>query len=166
MREIKFRAWDKETKLLLDGDEIEESSLSAHLSYGELCISNQDEHGNYYELEIMQYTGLQDSKGKEIYVGDVLRLNSPTEYYGIQAYGFPTKNGHGELFGVVKLDCGYILRHISFFGKRDDSIWEAPNWVHHGWTIIDNYKFWNEQRTFEIQGNIYEHPHLLEVESK
>lgn len=64
-REIKFRAWNHKAKQM----------------YYDVCIDKYG-HANdgtsyiTYNREkdaVMQYTGLKDSKGKEIYEGDILR---------------------------------------------------------------------------------------------
>lgn len=64
MREIKFRAWDKKNTQMLKSSEIG----NLMFSYGE----NYD-HITKYEAEIMQYTGLKDKNGKEIYEGDICK---------------------------------------------------------------------------------------------
>jgi hypothetical protein len=54
-REIKFRAWDKDNKLMILFDLF--STLLSTYPMG---------------LEVMQYTGLKDKNGKEIYESDLL----------------------------------------------------------------------------------------------
>lgn len=73
MREIKFRALYKslnQMEYINDLYWFEENGVH----------SNND-----YDYEIMQYTGLKDSTGKEIYEGDIITSNYHNDVYD---YGF------------------------------------------------------------------------------
>lgn len=66
MREFKFRAWWKDTKRFLDGDEWYMTCSGAkHLHYSAYPYSDDD-------FIIEQYTGIKDKNGKEIYEGDIV----------------------------------------------------------------------------------------------
>ena len=69
MREIKFRAWDK---LGLSGGMIYDVQFRREEQTFDQYI-NTDE-GRYI---LMQYTGLKDKNGKEIYEGDILQRTKP-----------------------------------------------------------------------------------------
>jgi len=62
MREIKFRAWDKEANLWAGLDYLQ-------FSNGKLYWTNNNEIAD--KVILMQFTGLTDKNGKEIYEGDI-----------------------------------------------------------------------------------------------
>ena len=66
MREIKFRAWDKNTKIMIPWDHLVKSRISFRTFRCALVSENSD------NIELMQYTGLKDKNGIEIYEGDIL----------------------------------------------------------------------------------------------
>lgn len=62
MRQIKFRAWDVENQEMIDSDSL------AFDYYEPLC----DQLCDSDEMKFMQFTGFQDSKGSDIYEGDII----------------------------------------------------------------------------------------------
>lgn len=72
MREIKFRAWDKESNKMLNVGLIDFRYTQAW--FPEL-ITKESPYGSLMssKFELMQFTGLKDKNGKEIYEGDLFK---------------------------------------------------------------------------------------------
>ena len=111
MREIKFRAWDKENEAMVYPKGILFDARVVYFSCGTL-----EPHEGY---ELMQYTGLNDKNGTEIYEGDILLSGDLVDVVTFSEGCFHLKNA------------GYLI---------------------------------SELRVYEVIGNIYENPELLEGE--
>jgi uncharacterized phage protein (TIGR01671 family) len=136
MREIKFRAWNKTTQTL---EVVEEITYNK----GKIDQINTDKDRILFpdkECELMQFTGLKDKNGKEIYEGDVVRFE--VENQDMWAGGT-----RGEIAYEETEACFVIMNA----GKSYVTIG-------HGY---DAYP-----RSLEVIGNIYENPDLLKQEVK
>lgn len=129
MREFKFRVYNTETnKMINNVKEMGIFALKEIYSIDEFLVIPTDK-----KYPLMQYTGLKDKNGVEIYEGDICRCYGGIKEFGQYEYsGVYEVKYFGNGFDMVKDNCGY------------------------GWGLSGAIDI------IEVIGNIYENPELLE----
>lgn len=118
MREIKFRAWDKEQK---------------NMWIWENLIDKQCTYLNSKYFHAMQFTGLHDKNGNEIYEGDIVKHYDNAEH-------------------IYKID----MSELDYLDPLND---EASD--HTGDMSPDALH--SRPNNFEVIGNVFENPELIET---
>lgn len=114
-REIKFRAWDTRTKYMaIQGTpDIETlSSFAHHWMWDDASLFNED-------IVLMQYTGLKDKNGVEIYEEDVVRYAKNPDLRAIKVRYDEEFAGYWPL---VSTSSGYSEQRFEVIGN----IYENP----------------------------------------
>ena len=133
-RPIKFRYWDKDSKFMSEWP-------------GTGVLNDNFLHAilNDKNFSIMQFTGLLDKNGREIYEGDILSAQKRNKVSKDEA--------HTKVF--------WMETHAMF-----QHTWNEGNPFHPWKEFWNNEPLWNvacsmSQSICEIIGNIYENPELL-----
>lgn len=83
MREIKFRAWIKDRKAIFEVVLINYVTKKVTYLFERVGHLLNIRHEKFNDIELMEYTGLKDIKGKEIYEGDILFESFGEKYYKV-----------------------------------------------------------------------------------
>ena len=138
MRDYKFRAWDKTRKEMIYewkclGLPNDENNLIGDETKNQIIGFPEWYYGQRFIM--MQFTGLKDKNGKEIYEEDILYSN---------------------LFSIVERNASVIYAE-----DRAQFIWQIDN-GHGGGTFGNFDDILGDDFWFEVIGNIHENPELLD----
>ena len=140
MRDIKFRCWDTENKQMLKVQELDFEDTF----YGGRLSIRTDQYNDYFDIEdmiLMQYTGLKDKNGKEIYEGDIAKI---TEKKNILKHKvIPMK----PIIAEISWSEEYLAYILITTSVKD---------------AFENLADYLEEYDIEVIGNIYDNPELLE----
>lgn len=129
MRELKFRAWDKQEKQMMKVSAIslenKEIGVKDFRTYHFFRIKN---------IELMQYTGLKDKNGTEIYEGDIVQYH-------------PRHNGVPYRVYWANESAKFLIGRKGVVGQELSSVM---------------YNLDTGRIALEVIGNIHENPELLE----
>jgi uncharacterized phage protein (TIGR01671 family) len=135
-RPIKFRAWNHRYKKMFDVTHLDMSSSEVMTGYVDFEGNEGDVWDAIFDgkdYTLMQYTGLKDKNGKEIYEGDIVRYKERMDDHG-EVQTLEAKVFYSEEYGSFFM--GGLVGWNTF---HDNSLYDVP----------------------EIIGNIYENPELL-----
>jgi len=131
MKEIKFRAWHKSCEVMIDWDNLKYSNKFKGTS--DLSLFYDILFTRKHDFETMQFTGLKDKKGKEIYEGDIVVFDR-----GIGNWtGHRMSTTHEIVFSEEVF--AFVMNYSNSYIKLR--------------------KHWNY--IYEVIGNIYENKELL-----
>lgn len=148
-RVIKFRAWDSRHK--------EMTYITSLYWFEEEGIHDMSEgkaiSGNY---TFMQFTGLYDDNGKEVYEGDVLLYSNMEGHHTEFRKRFVVQFGQQDLgHSAYQQTIGWNATPVRSFGK--------PSMMDSGGLSNGIHCLFDCHST-EVIGNIHENPELLEAQ--
>lgn len=129
-RDVKFKGWDSVNEVMLPVESINFREGYVSLNEGDNSLTDTLEM-----IELIQYTGLKDKNGKEVYEGDI--IESPL--------------WEAEPYEIVFKDYAFKARDI-----RKKIMYGSDLFFD-----IDDLLSGCVGETFEVIGNIYENPELL-----
>ncbi len=163
MREIKFRAWEKVGEEMWEVRKIDFFNKQGRKIEPLLTMKSKIKgvefgcEGLIRHFELMQFTGLKDKNGKEIYMGDVVEYISRVRHKATELIDTGLKDKRGK-----KLMQQYYALHDMAI-EKGLIIWKNFSFKIDMFDYSYNERFFSiKQKDIKVIGNIYENPELLE----
>lgn len=149
-RIIKFRAWHPVRKIMFSAEEMGRDQLMVSPDgSGFWNVSGQDVRlSQNIPMVMMQFTGLLDRNGREIYEGDILKNNRFKDCYAKVEWTNEVVHQKSE---PVKGMFGEVIDLTGFFSSLGEFRLASPGTSQKAFHIQDT----------EVVGNVYSNPDLL-----
>jgi len=147
MRTVKFRAWDKKKKQMMGidyPDKWEEAIAESRERFDKTILFGITDMSKDKSLVLTQWTGLKDSKGVEIYEGDVVKESSD--------YEMVVLFGEFQTFWKGTVGDASIGWHLRLWRSSPEKRYQEG----YALSIQDE-----DEGCLEVIGNIYENANLL-----
>ena len=165
-REIKFRVWDKDySKMHICGTNTHDAinfleNQACYYNQQNGCGSLPNGEGTY---DLMQYTGLKDKNGVEIYEGDILHVFEDGHYGGeyyapIEWVDYENDGEQWAFFGTVCLK----VKEIIHYNPNVNTIFTRGFLTRRYGSCIELSEMTSRNYFIQVIGNIYQNPELLE----
>lgn len=155
MREIKFRAWEKNLKEIIPVHSID---------FEKKMINTESAWRFFNEIELMQYTGLKDKNGKEIYEGDILHAFEDGHYGGeyyapVEWVDYENEGKQWAFFGTVCMK----VKEIKHNNPNVNTLFTLGYMTRRYGSCIELSEMTSRNYSIQVVGNIYENHELLGV---
>ena len=150
MREVKYRAWVERKKVLVDVLSIDFKERTVRLPIQTPVTADywwDETTWNFEDVVLMQYTGLKDKNGREIYEKDVAEIKHTYDYMAFDGYERSWTITKGEVaFNYAGFDVKYLDRD-------GEPVWSGITLME---CLSDMVSEW------EVIGNVFENAEILE----
>lgn len=177
-REIKFRAWDKESSTMIYPGEFSHDEFYLECCDGTpflMSAPNDDNDGFNHpehrkESVVMQFVGLRNEGGKELYEGDIVSIEH-IYYQGVAQYDSRLEEGFRKIGKyVLKYDEGRFVFSNGLNSLEIHKFWrwsqEKQFYYATGDFVRENDRYGHFSKEYfrflELAGNKFENPELLE----